>query len=166
MVSASFFRVMGTQPAMGRYFAPGEEGSHAPNIVVLSYAFWQSRLGGDPNIVGTTIALDRLARTIIGVMPQGFDFPRGTQVWMPLQLDESSARLITSSRPIFTVSILARRKSDVSPQVVQTDLNRLAEMLRAEYHVFPTKFRWDLTIDASPLQQHLTGVNFGRRCWY
>jgi putative ABC transport system permease protein len=157
VVSASFFRMMGTQPAMGRYFAPAEEGSHAPNIVVLSYAFWQSRLGGDPNVIGTTIALDRLARTIIGVMPQGFDFPRGTQVWMPLQLDESSARLITSSRPIFTVSILARRKSDVSPQVVQTDLNRLAEMLRAEYHVFPTKFRWDLTIDASPLQQHLTG---------
>ena len=40
---------------------------------------------------------------------------------------------------------------------MQTDLNRLAEMLRAEYHVFPTKFRWDLTISASPLQQHLTG---------
>ena len=48
LVSASFFRVMGKQPAMGRYFAPGEEGSHAPNIVVVSYAFWQSRLGGDP----------------------------------------------------------------------------------------------------------------------
>jgi putative ABC transport system permease protein len=157
VVSASFFRVMGTQPAMGRYFAPGEEGSHAPNTVVLSYAFWQSRLGGDPNIVGTTIALDRLSRTVIGVMPQGFDFPRGTQVWMPLRLDESSERAITASRPIFTVSILARRKPDVSPQVVQTDMNRLAEMLRAEYHVFPTKFRWDLTIGASPLQEHLTG---------
>ena len=127
VVSASFFRVMGMQPAMGRYFAPGEEGSHAPDIVVLSYAFWQSRLGGDPNIVGTTIALDRLPRTIVGVMPQGFDFPRGTQVWMPLRLDESSQKPITPSRPIFTVSILARRKPDVSPQAVQTDLNRLAK---------------------------------------
>src|SRR5260370_30392588 len=117
---------------MGRHFAPGEEGSHAPNTVVLSYAFWQSRLGGDPNIVGTTIALDRLARTIIGVMPQGFDFPRGTQVWMLLQLDESSERLITPSRLLFTVPILSRCKPDVSPQAVQTDINRLAEMLRAE----------------------------------
>jgi predicted permease len=157
VVSASFFRVMGKQAAMGRYFAPGEEGSHAPNTVVLSYAFWQSRLGGEPNVLGTTIALDRVARTIIGVMPQGFDFPRGTQIWMPLQLDESSQRIITPSRPIYTVSILARRKPDVSPLVVQTDLNRLAEMFRAEYHVFPTKFRWDLTISASPLQQHFTG---------
>lgn len=157
LVSASFFRVMGKQPATGRYIASGEEGSHAPKIVVLSYAFWQSRLGGDSKILGTTIALDRLARTIVGVMPQGFDFPRGTQVWMPLQLDESSQKIITPSRPIFTVSILARRKPDVSQQAVQTDLNRLAEMLRAEYHIFPTKFRWDLNISASPLQQHLTG---------
>jgi putative ABC transport system permease protein len=157
VVSPSFFRVMGKQPAMGRYLAPAEEGSHAPNTVVLSYAFWQSRLGGDPNILGTTLALDRLPRTIIGVMPQGFDFPRGEQVWMPLQLDESSQRVITPSRPIVTVSILARRKPDVSPQAVQADLNRLAEMLRTEYHIFPTKFRWDLTISASPLQQHLTG---------
>jgi predicted permease len=156
-VSASFFRVMGTQPAMGRYFGPGEEGSHAPNIVVLSYAFWQSRLGGDPNIVGSTIALDRLSRTVIGVMPQGFDFPRGTQVWMPLRLDESSERAITAARPIFTVSMIARRRRDVSSEAVQTDMNRLAEMLRVEYHVFPTKFRWDLTIGASPLQEHLTG---------
>ena len=156
-VSASFFRVMGAQPALGRYFAPGEEGSRAPNIVVVSYAFWQSRLGGDPKIVGADIALDRLSRTVVGVMPQGFDFPRGTQVWVPLQLDESTERPITPSRPIFTVSILARRKAAISPQLVQADMNQLAEILRREYHVFPTKFRWDLAIEATPLQQHLTG---------
>lgn len=157
VVSTSFFRVMGTEPARGRYFVAEEEGSRAAKVVVLSYAFWQSRLGGDPGILGKTIALDRLPRTIIGVMPQGFDFPRGTQVWMPSQLDESSQRWITLSRPIFTVSILARRKPGVSPQEVQTDLNRMTAMLRAEYHIFPTKFRWDLTVSASPLQEHLTG---------
>ena len=157
VVTPSFFRVMGMQPALGRYFAPGEEGRHAPEIVVLSYAFWQSRLGGDPHIVGTAISLDRLPRTVVGVMPQGFDFPRGTQVWMPLGLDESSQRTLSPSQPIFTVSMVARRKTGVSPQAVQTDLNRMAEMLRREYRVFPTKFRWDLTIEASPLQQHLTG---------
>jgi hypothetical protein len=70
----------------------------------------------------------------------------------PSRLDESTERAITALRPIFTVSILARRKPDVSPEVVQINMNRLAEMLRVEYHVFPTKFRWDLTIGASPLQ--------------
>jgi predicted permease len=76
---------------------------------------------------------------------------------MPLQLDDAAERVLSPSRPIFTVSILALRKPEVSPHAVQFDLNRMAGMLRTEYHVFPTKFRWDLTISASPLQQHLTG---------
>ena len=156
-VTSSFFRVMGMQPAMGRYFAPGEDGRHAPNIVVVSYAFWQGRLGGDGSVVGRTISLDRMPHTIVGVMPQGFDYPRGALLWMPAQLDEATQSVLTPSRPIFAVSILARRKADVSPTAVKAELNRLGEMLRREYHVFPTKFRWDLTVDAVPLQQHLTG---------
>lgn len=157
LVSASFFRVMGMPPAMGRYLAPEEEGSKAAPVMVLSYAFWRNRLGSAPDIIGKTIILDRLPRTIIGVMPQGFDFPRGTQMWMPLPIDEASERPIVSTRPIFTVSILARRHQHVSAKDVENDLNRLAYVIRPEYKVFPTRFRWDLTIGASPLQEHLTG---------
>jgi putative ABC transport system permease protein len=156
-VSASFFRVMGMQPGMGRYLAAEEEGTKAPSVVVLSYDFWRSRLGSDLHVIGKTMALDRLPRTIVGVMPQGFDFPRGTQVWMPLPFDESALRAIDPTRPIFTVSLVARRKIGVSTKDLETELNRLAYLIRAEYRVFPTKFRWDLAIAASPLQQHLTG---------
>ena len=156
-VSVSFFRVMGMRPVLGRYFAAGEEGSQAPPVIVLSYDFWRSRLGGDPHIAGKTVALDRLPRTIIGVMPQGFDFPRGTQIWMPLPLDRSAQWPIDASRPIFTVSMVARRKAGVPSKEVEADLNRLAYGIRAEYKVFPTRFRWDLAIGATALQQHLTG---------
>jgi predicted permease len=158
IVSASFFRVMGMRPILGRYIAPDDDGTKAAPVVVLSYEFWRNRLGSDVHIVGKTIALDRESRAIIGVMPQGFDFPRGTQMWMPLGLDESSlARPIAANQPIFVLSILARRKHNVSAQEVETDLNRLSFLIRDEYKVFPTKFRWDLEIGASPLQQHLTG---------
>jgi predicted permease len=156
-VSASFFRVMGMRPMMGRHFAPEEEGSRAPPVAVLSYDFWRNRLGADPRVIGRTMALDRETRTIIGVMPQGFDFPRGTQVWMPWELEESSHRPILANRPIFTVSLLAHRKAGVSPQQVEADLNRLSYLIREDYKVFPTKFRWDLAISAKPLQQHLSG---------
>ena len=89
-VSASFFRVMGMRPSMGRYLAAEEEGSKAPSVVVLSYDFWRSRLGSDFHVIGETMTIDRLPRTIIGVMPQGFDFPRYAS------LDALAARRIVS----------------------------------------------------------------------
>jgi predicted permease len=156
-VSPSFFRLMGMPPLMGRFLAPDEEGSKAAPVVILSYSLWRNRLGSDAHIIGETITLDRLPRTVIGVMPQGFDFPRGARLWLPWPLDESSERPILASRPIFTVSILARRRPRRTAQEVDADLNRLASLIRPEYKVFPTRFRWDLTITSSPLQQHLTG---------
>jgi len=157
-VSASFFRVMGMRPMLGRYLGPEEEGSKAPPVIVLSHDFWRSRLGGNLHIVGTRMAVDRLPRTIVGVMPPSFDFPRGTQVWLPFPLDEASQVPVTAARPIFTASLLARRRPGVSAAEVEMDLNRLTYLIRAEYKVFPTKFRWDLVIGATPLQQHLTGA--------
>ena len=71
-VTPSFFRVMGSQPVTGRYLAPEEQGTKAPAVVVLSYAFWRSRMASDPDVLGKTITLDRLPNTVIGVMPQGF----------------------------------------------------------------------------------------------
>jgi putative ABC transport system permease protein len=160
-VSPSFFRVMGTQPMLGRYLAPEEEGPKAPSVAVLSYAFWRNRLGSDPRILGKTIALDRLPRTIVGVMPQGFDFPRGSQMWLPSPtLDETTQGFpISPSRGIFIVSILARRKPDVTPQQTATEMNRLTFAIRALYpkEFLKTGFRGDLTIAAAPLQEHLTG---------
>jgi predicted permease len=159
--SASFFRVMGTRPMLGRVLAPEEEGPKAPPVAVLSYAFWRNRLGSDPNILGKTIALDRLPRTIIGVMPQGFDFPRGSQMWLPsLPLDKVTQSFpISPKSGIFIVSILARRKPEVTPQQTATEMNRLTYAIRALYPKEFRKagFRNDLVIAAAPLQEHLTG---------
>jgi len=55
-----FFGVMGTQPLIGRYLAAEEQGPQAPPVAVLSYEFWRNRMGGDPQILGKTIAIDRL----------------------------------------------------------------------------------------------------------
>jgi len=159
--SPSFFRVMGTQPMLGRYLAPEEEGPKAPAVAVLSYAFWRNRLGSDPNILGKTIALDRLPRTIVGVMPQGFDFPRGSKLWLPsLLVDRATQSFpLSPTNGIFIVSILARRKPEVTPQQAATEMNRLTFAIRALYpkEFRKTGFRTDLTIAATPLQEHLTG---------
>ncbi|HEX4592742.1 MAG TPA: ABC transporter permease [Bryobacteraceae bacterium] len=160
-VSPSFFHVMGIQPLMGRYLTPGEEGPKAPPIAVLSYAFWRNRLGGDPHILGKTIALDRLPRAIVGVMPQGFDFPRGSQLWVPAtNLDEATQRFpISPSRPIWIVSMVALRKPEVTPLDVATEMKRLSFAVRTAYPAEMRKnhFRQDLTFSANALQEHLTG---------
>ncbi len=159
-VSPSFFRVMGSQPMLGRYFGTEEEGPKAPPVAVLSYAFWRNRMGSDPHILGKTIALDRLPRTIVGVMPQGFDFPRGTQLWVPTVLDKATDGFpIAPTRGIFETLIIARRKPDVTPREAATEMNRLTLLIRALYpnEFRQTAFRTDLTIATSPLQEHLTG---------
>jgi predicted permease len=159
-VSPSFFRVMGSQPLIGRYLAAEEEGPKAAPVAVLSYAFWRNRMGSDPHILGKTIALDRLPRTIIGVMPQGFDFPRGTQLWLPTTIDRATDGFpVSPTRGIFIVFMVARRKPGITPQQAATEMNRLTYAIRALYpkEFRKNAFRNDVVIGATPLQEHLTG---------
>jgi putative ABC transport system permease protein len=80
-VTANFFQVLGVQPLIGRAFAPAEDQRGAASTIVLSYAYWMARFGGDPRAVGRTLILDGEAAEIIGVMPRGLNYPRDTVAW-------------------------------------------------------------------------------------
>lgn len=82
-VASSFTSVMGTEPIMGRGFLPEDEIRGTELVVLISEGFWSSRLGADPEIVGKTIDLGEALRTVVGVMPDHFRFPRDTQIWLP-----------------------------------------------------------------------------------
>jgi putative ABC transport system permease protein len=158
-VMPSFFRVMGARPLMGRNLAPEEQGAKAPSVVVVSYAFWRSRLGSNPHAVGTTITLDRLPNTIVGVMPQGFDYPSGTQIFMPFQMDEATQRPRTTTRPMMIVKIVARLKLGVSATELATEMSRLTRNIRAEYpkEFEAAGFLKGMSINTQPLHERLTG---------
>jgi predicted permease len=88
--SWNFFSVLGTQPVLGRGFAPGDDvdatglGSPGPNAVaVIGYGLWQQLFGGDPKALGATIRIDGNPLTVIGVAPPGFDYPGKTVLWKP-----------------------------------------------------------------------------------
>ena len=73
LVSGSYFPVLGLRPALGRLLGPADDrtiGGHF--VAVLSHAFWESRLGGDPGVVGSTITVNGQTMTIVGVAPRGF----------------------------------------------------------------------------------------------
>jgi predicted permease len=83
LVSGEFFDVLGARPVLGRGLRSTDDVSGAAPVAVLSYAAWQRRFGGDPTILGRQVITydDGIAFTIVGVMPQGLDYPRGTDFW-------------------------------------------------------------------------------------
>src|SRR5213595_2642486 len=86
LVSGEFFGVLGARPALGRALRAADDVTGAAPVLVLSYGAWQRRFGGDPHVLGCQVLTwdDRVAYTIVGVMPQGLDYPRGTDFWAPV----------------------------------------------------------------------------------
>jgi predicted permease len=86
-VSASLFTTLGVHPELGRFFAAAEDVPNAEPVTVLGDALWRRAFGADPGILGRRILVDGVARTVVGVMPAGFEF--GSQhaaLWLPLAL--------------------------------------------------------------------------------
>ncbi len=83
--SEDFFPLLGVRPQIGRTFSDEEYTPRIAQVVVLSHAFWQRTFGGDRSIVGHTVSIEGVPRTVVGVMPPQFEFPEArTDVWMPL----------------------------------------------------------------------------------
>jgi len=87
-VSASFFDITGIAPAFGRVLDDADEIGTRMRTVVVSHGFWHRHFGGDPGVIGRTVRLQRGDAgpdlvEVAGVMPEGFDFPPGTEAWVP-----------------------------------------------------------------------------------
>jgi putative ABC transport system permease protein len=82
-VTNSFFTILGVHPAIGRGFAAGDETTGGTKNFLASDALWRRVFGGDTRAVGKTYLLDGENYTLVGVMPPGFDFPKGCGVWVP-----------------------------------------------------------------------------------
>lgn len=84
-VTPQLFPVLGVAPLIGRTFDTTQAGAADASSLVLSWALWQTQFGGDPQVPGKTLRLDGVPYTVIGVMPQTFQFPdEGVRLWMPL----------------------------------------------------------------------------------
>src|SRR5215212_312926 len=86
-ITGNYFDTFGVRPALGRGFSLENEKSGQDQVTVLSHAFWQTRFGGDPNIVNKTIMLDGKAYEVLGVMPAEVVLPQPAQLWVPLNFD-------------------------------------------------------------------------------
>ncbi len=85
-ITSEMMPMLGVAPIMGRVFRPDEDRPGAPRVTVVSYPFWQQKLGGDPDVLHRTVTLNNLPYAIVGVMPPHYDL-WGGQLWVPMQLD-------------------------------------------------------------------------------
>jgi predicted permease len=164
VVSANFFTVLGIAPVIGRTFSPAD-GKNGEDLAVLSYGYWQNRLGGSPDVLGKSLGFkddvnDRTAR-IIGVMPQSCQFPsREAQFWLLDTADHRWPRFLTI-RLADAFSAVGRLKPQVSLTDAQADMNVVASNLAQLY----PEYNADLGISVIPLELYLTGVNLRRALW-
>lgn len=129
LVTAGFFETLGTNAFRGRTltaqdYQPGNE-----RVVVIGYGLWQRRFGGDQNLVGQKLVLNGQPYTVVGVMPQEFQFPADREVWAPRVLRENDRQL---RGPTYW-NVIARLKPGVTASQAQDEMNVIAARLAGQY---------------------------------
>jgi putative ABC transport system permease protein len=126
---ANFFDMLGARSLLGRTFVRGESAAGAGRVAVVSHGFWQRHFGGDRAIVGRTIELDSERYTVVGVMPSWFNYPRGTEVWTPLDMSPQNL----GQRGSHSYFAVGRLKQGVSVSQALADLAVIAKRLEQQY---------------------------------
>src|SRR5215469_5325649 len=87
---ANFFALLGARPLLGRTWAQGEDDPGHDRVAILSFGLWQNHFGADTKIIDRQIDLNNEKYTVVGVMPAGFHYPVGTQLWVPQDMDSTN----------------------------------------------------------------------------
>lgn len=128
-VGVDLFRVLGVQPALGRGFLREEESPASERVALLSYPFWQARFGGDGNALGSTILLDDVPHTVVGVLPPGFSFPeRDVGLWVPLRFGDPGGDRVSRA-----MSVVGRLAAGATLGQARQEMEILARALAEEY---------------------------------
>jgi putative ABC transport system permease protein len=129
LVTANFIDVIGLKPIMGRVFNEEENQPGKDGVVIISYSLWQRRFGGDPNILNKTITINGIQRTVIGVMPEHFNFPKAGEVYGPLVMTSEAM----SNRGFYSYYVIGRLKPGASIQSAQAEIDNVTARLEKQY---------------------------------
>ncbi|HTV07014.1 MAG TPA: ABC transporter permease [Acidobacteriaceae bacterium] len=124
MVTGNFFQTLGVQPMLGRLFTRNELALNGPSAVLLEYSFWKRQYGGDPSIVGKSIEIDKQPTSVIGVLPESFDFGA---VFAPGSKVDVIAPVIEDQMRDWgnTLALIGRLKPGVTIASAQNEANTL-----------------------------------------
>ncbi len=138
IVGWDLFQALGVRPILGRGFVAHDE-DPGVRVVVLAYSLWATALGGDRGVVGRTITLDGEPYVVVGVAPQGFNFPvtgEPVQFWTPLAEDArtgDSTHALTAQRGARMLSVIGRLRAGVSRGAAEAQMMTIGAALAARY---------------------------------
>ena len=155
MVTDGVLPLLRARPMMGRLFTAEDDIPGSPQTVIVSHEFWQRRLGGDPDVIGRTIVVERSPREIIGVMPPGFRFMSNrSDVYWLRQFDPATVEMGD-----FSYNGVARLKPGVTLEQARADASRVFFLALERYEGMSPEYAGDLGMDVRlrPLKTELVG---------
>ncbi|HXD34174.1 MAG TPA: ABC transporter permease [Pyrinomonadaceae bacterium] len=132
-MSADMFDALRVKPGWGRLYTNDEDKPGSDPVVVLSYALWQRRFGGQSSILNQAITLNNKSYTVIGIMPQGFQMPTRVEMWVPVgQLSGQTSWLERGNHPgLYGV---ARLKPGVTLAQARAEMDMIGANLEKQYY--------------------------------
>lgn len=130
--SASLFEVARLPALAGRYYTADEDKAGAEPVVVISERIWDQRFQRNPSVIGKTLPVDGVARTIVGVAPEQLGLPRNAQLWVPISPFAATQNGWQSRGNNPGLYSFARMKPGVTPEQAQADLERIYVGLREQ----------------------------------
>jgi putative ABC transport system permease protein len=146
---ANFFEVLGVQPKIGRAFDAGEDQAGKNHVAIISNAFWRRQFGGRSDVLGKTIKLNEEPYSIIGVLPDWFNFHHATEIWTPMDM----TRKALGPRGSHSYRAIARLKPNASVREAQAELNSITREV-AKQNGDDDKFNGAVVVS---LTEQLTG---------
>ena len=140
LVTANYLDALGMKPIMGRNFFAEENQPGKDAVAIITHSLWQRRFGGDPNILNKTITINSVVRTVVGVMPEHFNFPKGGEIYAPLPMTPE----LMKNRSSHGYYVVGRLKPGASIEGSQAEIDNI--MARLEQQFPETNKGWGATV--------------------
>jgi putative ABC transport system permease protein len=149
VVSAHFFDMLGVKPLLGRNFVDDDDRPGAEPVLLLSYKYWKTKHGGDPNVVGRYFRMNDKAHRVIGVLPPIPQYPNENDVYMPtVACPFRSSPMMTEGRDHRMMRVLGRLKPGMTLDASKADMAMLANRWQQAYpEVYPATAGFTATVD-------------------
>jgi predicted permease len=144
-----FFATLHVSPIQGRLFTDDEDQPGRGEVVLIGYGLWRQRFGGDPKVVGRTLTLEGHPRTVIGIMPEDFQYPGQSVMWSPFALDGPTK----ARRDFHRFRVIGRLKDGVSLDRARSEFTTIGTRLAKDFPFFNK----DETITVNPMLEDVVG---------